>query len=406
MRSLAARDRVERHPVHAADEDRLAVDAEKELAGAFRQLDVVVFERELADADLALVHGQDRAVVGDQFDLRVVERRLAHAARPPEIDVVQADLQLAHRPAERHLLRMHLAVARERGPHLGLVEHGERRGDAHAHVNVRPAILHADCPHDPCGVVDVALRANLQPHVAPNAAERHVRHDIPAVHVRRLAEELVIRAAAHHPAEFAGDLVARRETHRTDQHLHRVLRADTDSVRHVELVRNQHVLRLADLLAVEEYVRERVDAVKHEDGPFAWFTCGTAERLGIEPLVALQCRELERIRGKHRIWHLARFHKLHLATARHCRLIALDHQPIRDWKRTYRPVVRLGERLQLPRAIERNRLRICEHRKCRHRHRCNHNISFHHDLASLFLGDFIKPCSRLGIGIDLRRKAQ
>ena len=174
---------------------------------------------------------------------------------------------------------MHLAVARERGPHLGLVEHGERRGDAHAHVDVRPTMLHADRPHDPRGIVDVALRAHFEPHAAPDAAERHVRHDVPAVHVRRLAEELVVRAAAHHPAELAGNLVARREAHRTDQHLHRVLRAHTDLVRHVELVRNEHVLRLADLLPVEEHVRERVDAVEHEHRPLARFARRTGEGL-------------------------------------------------------------------------------------------------------------------------------
>ncbi len=245
-----------------------------------------------------------------------------------------------------------LAAARERGAHGRRVAMAERRGDAGAREDVRPARLDVQVAHDPRRFLDARRRTHLKAHVAPDAAHGQVRHRVPPVHVRRLAEVLVARAAAHRVAELAEALLRRREAHRTDQHLHRILRALAHLARHVELVRDEHVVGLADLLAVEEHVRERVDAVEHEHRPLARFTRRTAERLRVEPLVPFVRPPREGVRGDHRVGQVPGPHDGLFAAPWHGGLVALRRQSRRQRQRTHRAVVRLGERLQLPHAVE------------------------------------------------------
>ena len=353
LRRLAGRDGVERDPVDAAHVDRLAVDLEEEASRTLRQLAVVVLELDGADADPAHVAREDRPVRAHQLDRRVVERLRARAARPPELGVGERQAHAAVRPpVHARAGGDDLAAARERGTHGRLVAMAERRGDAGARKDMRPARFDVQVAHDPRRLLDAGRRTHLEPHVAPDAAHGQVRHRVPPVHVRRLAEVLVARAAAHRVAELAEAHLSRREAHRTDQHLHRVLRADPNPIRHVELVRDEHVVGLADLFAVEEHVRERVDAVEHEHRPLARLARRAGEGLRVEPLVAFVGHERERVRGKKRIWHFAGLDKLHLAAAGHGRLIALHRQSLRQRQRTDGPVVWLGEGLQLPRAVE------------------------------------------------------
>ena len=220
--------------------------------------------------------------------------------------------------------------------------------------------------------------------IAPDAAHGQVRHRVPPVHVRRLAEVLVARAAAHRVAELAEAHVRRREAHRTDQHLHRVLRALAHLARHVEFVRDEHVVRLADLLAVEEHVRKRVDAVEHEHGTFARFPRRTAERLRVEPLVPFVRPPREGVRGDHRIGQFPGPHDSLLAAAGNGRRIALDRQPHRQRQRAQRAVVRLGERLQLPCAVEvdvhRATVKPARGKRRRQRHNRQHSTSHFNSL--------------------------
>ena len=172
-----------------------------------------------------------------------------------------AELRAVHEP---FVDRRDLAVARERRPHNRLVVVAERNVDPAPDSDVRSPVLQVQPLDDPRHVVDLHERTLLQSHVLPDAAHGKMRHDVPAVHVRRLAEVLVVGAAGHGSAQFAKRDLPRLKPHWAYQHRHSVRLPVLQRPRHVELVADEHVLRRADLRTVEEDVRQRVDAVEHE----------------------------------------------------------------------------------------------------------------------------------------------
>ena len=82
-------ERVERHPVRTAHENLLAVDHEAELAALVGQMNVGNVELHDPQADTLDVRVEHFAVGTDQLALGLVESRLAIAARPPQVGLLE-----------------------------------------------------------------------------------------------------------------------------------------------------------------------------------------------------------------------------------------------------------------------------------------------------------------------------
>ena len=223
---------------------------------------------------------------------------------------------------------------------------------------------------------------DLQRHAPPQALHEHAREDVPSAHVRRLAVALAVRARLARAAHLAHGRVLRVEEHGAQQHLHGV-RALLETARHVEAALDEHVLRLADLLAVEEHVRERVDAAEHQDGARA--ACHVhgrrVERLRVEPLVALVGTQLQHVEAHLHRRQDARVHEVELAVARHRRLHGLERH--RERHRAHRAGVRLRKVVKPPLAVQANRR--CTLQGDRHCRRQTRHQSFFHTLLILSL---------------------
>ena len=83
-------------------------------------------------------------------------------------------------------------------------------------------------------------------------------------------------------------------------------------------MRNQHVVGLADLLTVQEYVRERVDAVEHKaESPADAFNL---ELPRVQPSIALTGPELADVHSYFRLRHKPSVHEVKFAVPGNSRL--------------------------------------------------------------------------------------
>ena len=285
---VAAVERVDRRPVRPPDEARLAVHDELHLAGPLRR-DVVVrkLQFHLLDAEPKRLLGERlaRRVVPPD-DRHVVERRFAEAARPPEVRVAEAEPQ-ARRPVEdlRARPRDDLAVPRHRDLDLGMVEAAEAPFEAQVQEVARRPRRRIQLQERAEVVADALGPAHLQPHVAEDAGGDEARQDVPADHVRGLAERLQLGGRARVPDRR--DLVELRLDDGRAEEDGDLVRSGADGPRDVERMRDEHVRRLADLPPVHEDVAERVEAVEDEDGLLVRRHRAERERARVEPLVPL-----------------------------------------------------------------------------------------------------------------------
>ena len=169
-----------------------------------------------------------------------------------------------------------------------------------------------------------------------------------------LAVGFTLRAARHRVAEFAERLRLRVEQDASQENLHDV-RPLAEFRRDVEAVGDEHVLRLANLLAVEEVVRERINALEDEEGATDFGNRGLLERFRIEPLAALVGTKCAGVQSFFRFGQDARPHEVKFAVAGHGRGNGLDGKFRRERQNAHRARVGLGEVVELPNAVERER---------------------------------------------------
>ena len=91
------------NPVGAADVDWLAVHAEEKLAGTVRPVHVVAHELDGAEANPTHIAREHGAAGLDDFDGRVVERVVARAGRPPEVEARRVELDAVLHRVQRTL---------------------------------------------------------------------------------------------------------------------------------------------------------------------------------------------------------------------------------------------------------------------------------------------------------------
>ena len=249
-------DRVGRRPVHALEEDFLAVDRDDERDPAV----VVGFldERDRADAETpaAPVEFLPAAV---KRGIPIIQRLRAVVVRPPEF-----------RGRHREALGMPPAAGIARDAHLPrLPRHGELALDRarlavvvaqlDQRLELGRAVLHRHRAHKDVGdlgPVDEEERNGL-----PDADGDHARRDVPAVARLGLAH-LQPRdlAVAPNLGRVGASL---RKQRRTQPHLEPVRTRD-DLVRHVHAQRRELIVVPADLLAVEINRREAVETLEQQ----------------------------------------------------------------------------------------------------------------------------------------------
>ena len=119
---------------------------------------------------------------------------------------------------------------------------------------------------------------------------------------------------------------------------------------------NQHVLAFSDFYAVDENIRKRINRIKSETQPLAILKFRGCEFARIQPLIPFIWTKKPRIHANLQWRQDTSIHQIKFTVARHRCLDALQIQPIRKRKRTYRAVIWLGEIVQPPFAIKRNGL--------------------------------------------------
>ena len=364
-RRLAARDRVRRHPVRAADVDRLAVHAEEELAGPVRAEIVVALQLHRAEADAPHVARERLARRRiDHFDRRVVEGLAARAGGPPEVEAGGGKFHAGADGFERAPVfrdRRPAAGRADRKPQLGSAgEVARRRGDD-LEVRAHPAATRAVgaapvVARDPERFADAHRPFDDERRRAPQAGDVEARENVPSAHVRGLSDAGAVGGALLESVKRGG-VRLRFEKRAADQDLHDV-RAGLQAARHVELVRHEHVRRFADFFAVQENVGERVDPVEAQDGAAAFRHGRRVELAGIEPLVALEAAPLERGEPLFRRRQQARAGEVELAAAGNFG----GHGSARGngGKTAHRAGSGLGKKRQAPISVEGN---ACRHRQ-------------------------------------------
>ena len=259
---VAAVEGVQRHPVGAVDEDGLPVDDEAEAPGRLREVDFVEIELHLADADPLLVHGQDGAVVGDQFAAGVVQGRLAVATRPPEVDVVEVDL-LPQGVIDAGLgaLVDDLAVPAQGPDRAGVVEalHG------HLVLRIREDFSrpgrYIHIGRHPIHVAEVDGLDRAERDASPQAGADHAGQDVPAEGVRGLADIDALRRRGMAEADGPEEGFAPVQDGGLDDDF-KAVAFRLEQVGDVEDVLDHHVLRAPYVLPVEPDVGNGVDAVE------------------------------------------------------------------------------------------------------------------------------------------------
>ncbi len=350
---VAAVQGVDGHPVGAVDEDVLAVHHEVELARLLRQVHVREVELHGAQSDAARVLGQHRAGLVHQFQFGVVQRRLAIAARPPQVGVLNLD-GAAHgghhhrlgggvdllAVAREGVAGLHPAELLEGHGHLGLHVHG---GAARVRVGEVSHVMHVAQP-------DGLLHAQF--HVAPQARAHQSGQDVPPEPMRRLAGVHALRGRIAADAERAEQLLLAGDDRRAQNHLHAVLLAGLHHVRHVERVFNHHVLRRAHRLAVHPHVGQAVDAAEPQHEPLSGFRLRRGELPRVAPLEALPGPQVVHVAAHHRVLNQPRLQQVQFHIARHRGRNPLRLHALHCLGRAHR-LRRLLPVIQFPLAVER-----------------------------------------------------
>ena len=217
----------------------------------------------------------DRSAVAQERGGHFILVRLAVAARPPQTRVFQRKLHpavdvpqrlLAHEPALAAY-----AFQAQRVPLHRLfadidIEH-ERA--------MRAVFLQAANPDE-----DVAYMLRLLPHERygpPQPGRDDARTDVPAEHMRRLADDEGLVVVFLRRFERADGVLARFQRDGTDMHeqlvfaLRQPLRGED--------VRDEHVFGMTDFMSVEVNIRDGINALEMEEGAAGFAGPVKAERI-------------------------------------------------------------------------------------------------------------------------------
>ena len=137
----------------------------------------------------------------------------------------------------------------------------------------------------PRRLVDAHGLADFKLDAPPKSTDKQPRKDVPSSHVPRLAERLAIRpGSTQGMPEHADRCVLRLAANAAEK--------DLDSIRplpkpsgDVKFMGNEHVRRFANVVSIQEDVRQGIDAIKPQNGPLTFSQLGFDERPRVQPLI-------------------------------------------------------------------------------------------------------------------------
>ena len=233
---------------------------------------------------------------------------------------------------------------------LGGVEATERPFEPEIEQVLRRPLLGIEAQERTEVVADALGLAHHEARIAEDARRDKARKDVPADHVRGLAERLQLRGRPR--VADRRDLAELRLDDRRAEEDGELVLACAHELRHVERMRDEHVRRLAHLASVEEDVAERVQPVKLEKRLFVRRHIAEGEGPRVEPLMPLVLPHSVLVVRVEKVRQQARRAEVQFVAARHrCRNI--DRRAGDFLQRPHAPAVWRGPAFQLPRAVER-----------------------------------------------------
>ena len=262
----------------------------------------------------------------------------------------------------RPRLRDDFPVPRHRHHDLRMVEPAETALQAHVQQVAGGPLLGIELQQGAELVADPFRLADLQPDVAEDAGRDEARQDVPADHMRRLAEGLEFGRRSR-IANRRNVVVLRFDDGRTEEDGKLVL-PFFHMLRHVELMGNEHVGGLADPASVQKDVAERVKSVERQRRLLVLRDRPQIERLRIEPLVAFIRTHRVLVVRIEEVGQLPRRAEVELIAARDLR--GHGHRLRRDLLQSpHAPLIGGWPSLQLPITIQRQQRRRKQH-QCVH----------------------------------------
>ena len=255
--AVVAMQRVRGYPVGALYVYAMAVDYEAELALAVCVQYVIALQFNRAQA-LPELDRIDRPTLLEQRHGYVVQIRLAVAARPPQLCVVHLK---RHAPVyvPQRLFAFEPAVAAY-ALNAYRIEHGMLAPDVHVEYHCAGGLIALYARDHQIGAVDAQGALLHHAHRPPQSRGHYARAYVPAEHVRGLADYQRFVIVLLRGLERGDGVLARFQRRRVYMNQHLV--QSVNQSLGLELVGDEHVFGIADLLAVQVYVRDRVYAFK------------------------------------------------------------------------------------------------------------------------------------------------
>ena len=297
---------VRRNPVGALREHRPAVDDKLErLAPAVG----VPVERDRAQADAARPPVHDRSVRPDELDREVVKRLGALAVGPPERGIF--DFGFLIFDSRDHLPRERDRAAEEQR----VIGPSEFRGECQEDAAGGPVLLrHAHA-------LEAVAGPTLEADIAPDPGGDQPRAPVPPELALlfpddRAAADRVVDVARPVPGPVRPDV--RHRAVKKDCQLVPALAKEPGDV---PPVAEEHVLRAADLPAVEADRRDRVESVRHEFHHLVPAQRrGKRERGAVLPVAVRDPLHVQLVRAPEWVWDQPVPEQVAMHAARHLRL--------------------------------------------------------------------------------------
>ena len=166
------------------------------------------------------------------------------------------------------------------------------------------------------GLRNPRATAAFQRHAPPKSRAGQARHDVPAKRMRRLSLPHVV------PQPFRGKRhriipLSRFQQGRTDHHAHDIFFTLANGARRVELVGNEHIVRLPHERSIDIDVRIGVDALKAQNPLPRFARFRNAKRPFIGPHIGFIFAIAIQVLIIKRIWFYPCLHQRQLRFARH-----------------------------------------------------------------------------------------
>ena len=300
----------------------------------------------------------------DQFAFGFVQGRFSVPPRPPQVGLFEVhDDPSGMR--EQHLLTPvgFLAVTRQRKTDFRLVVLIERQSRLEINEQTHVARSRIDVRRHPIDVGETRRIERAQFDAAPQSGAHQTGHDVPAVHVRRLADidRFFGREITH--AERAEQVTLRAEHNRTDDNLYRIAAALFDQIGHVETALDQHIGRRARMFAVDPDVGQAVDPAEPEFGALSGLQFRSVEPARIAPLVTLPGAQFIHVGSDHRVIDQAGGQQVEFDVTGHLRRNGFHFDPGKR-RRIGHGFFGLGPVREFPLAVQRNRSRRRSRARC------------------------------------------